>query len=191
MAQAKPACSASLTSSSRSRGETCSCEAWYPIRLMGDQYPIKVTNSLSNNGLGKQQVDEPLGGRLRFVVGKAGPLVGFDDHVFRTGRIRHQEVEPDDRDAERPCRCYGRLCKFRMQRRRHIVQSSAGVKIGRLAHEKPFPFRPNVAQTVTMTAYAPLGFGIDWDTALASGRGGTPPALGLDQLGDRVLTGAG
>ena len=50
--------------------------------------------------LGEQQVDEALGGRLRLVVGEAGPLVGLDEDVLGPVDGGHEQVEPGDRDVE-------------------------------------------------------------------------------------------
>ena len=49
---------------------------------------------------GEQQVDEPLGGRLRLVVGEPGPLVGLDEHVVGARRRRHDQVEPGHGDVD-------------------------------------------------------------------------------------------
>ena len=49
----------------------------------------------------EQQVHEARGGRLGFVVGRARPLVGFEDPVFGAVDRGHDHIEADHRDIER------------------------------------------------------------------------------------------
>ena len=50
---------------------------------------------LSNRQLtvGKQQIHKPLSRRLRFMVGQAGPFVGFDKHILGLVGGGHHQVQ--------------------------------------------------------------------------------------------------
>src|SRR3546814_10957532 len=84
-------------------------------------------------GFRKQEIDELLGGRLRFVIGEAGAFVRLDDAVMRLVRRADDEIETDQRHMQycgRPDRSRG---KNRVQMLGDIMDGAAGmqVEIGR------------------------------------------------------------
>lgn len=82
----------------------------------------------------KQQVDKTLGGRLRFMVGQPGTLVGLDDHVLRLPGIAHHEVQPHHRYLQCPRSAHGSVCQYRVQAFGHVFQGAAGVQVGGAPH---------------------------------------------------------
>lgn len=73
------------------------------------------SEGLRVGGLGKQQIDEALRGRLRLVISKAGLLVRFDDYIIGAGGIRYQQVQPHHWDINHTrCRA-GHLHQYRVK----------------------------------------------------------------------------
>src|SRR3546814_11933481 len=67
-------------------------------RLIGRSFMVSGPSSRRpprRTGFRKQEIDELLGGRLRFVIGEAGAFVRLDDAVMRLVRRAADEIETD------------------------------------------------------------------------------------------------
>lgn len=134
----------------------------------------------------EEQVDETLGGRLRLMVGQADALVGFDEHIVGLVHGRHQQVEPDHRNVQRPRGAHGRLDQLGMQLGGDVFQRAASMQVGGAAHGQALPLLEHAVQVEPGVAQAAAGFLVQRDTAFAAGGGLAPAALGFDQCADAV-----
>ena len=91
--------------------------------------------------MGKEQVDEALGGGLRFVIGQADPLIGFDDHVIRVLGIAHHQVQAYHGDVQGARGTHRRIGQYGVQAFGHVFERATGVQIGGAAHGKALPCR--------------------------------------------------
>src|SRR3546814_1701147 len=72
-------------------------------RLIGRYFMVSGPSTRRpprRTGFRKQEIDELLGGRLRFVIGEAGAFVSLDDSVMRLVRRPDDEIETDQRPGQ-------------------------------------------------------------------------------------------
>ena len=115
-------------------------------------------------GWGKK-IDEAFGGRLRLVVGQAGALVGFDDHVVGLVGGLDQEVQAHHRYFQGPRGLDRGLAEGRMEGVGDVLEDAAGVQVGGAPHGQVFAAGQHVVVAIAGGPQGALGLVVERDAA--------------------------
>lgn len=122
------------------------------------------------------------------MVGQAGALVGFDDHVVGLVGGLDQEVQAHHRYFQGPRGLDRGLAEGRMEGVGDVLEDAAGVQVGGAPHGQVFAAGQHVVVAIAGGPQGALGLVVERDAAFPAGGGLAPAALRLDQLADAVPT---
>ena len=110
--------------------------------------------------LGEKKIDKPLCRGLRLMVGKARPLIGFDEYIIWLSVIFDHKVNTRYGYIDGFGRLNGSVDELRMHFFGHIDNRSAGVQIGGFTHQKLHTSLGNGIHFVTSQSHTAFRFRI-------------------------------